>query len=77
MVVMVSLVAQSIKNLPAVQEKGQSLGREDPLKKEMAAHSSLLSWEIPWTENRGKVYQCHFELGETEAQRGLETCTCS
>ena len=77
MVVMVSLVAQSIKNLPAVHEKGQSLGREDPLKKEMAAHSSLLSWEIPWTENRGKVYHCHFELGETEAQRGLETCTCS
>ena len=56
-------MAQSIKNLPAMQ-KGQSLGREDPLKKEMATHSSLLAWGIPWTEDRGKVYHCHLNLGK-------------
>ena len=47
----VSLVAQLVKNLPAVQEtQVQSLGREDPLEKEMATHSSILAWKIPWTE---------------------------
>ena len=46
-----SLVAQSVKNLPAVQETWvQSLGREDPLEKEMATHSSILVWKISWTE---------------------------
>ena len=49
-----SLVAQLVKNLPAVQETWvQSLGGEDPLKKEMAAHSSILAWRIPWTEEPG------------------------
>ena len=46
-----SLVAQSVKNLPAVQEtQVQSLGWEDPLKKDMATHSSILAWKIPWTK---------------------------
>ena len=46
-----SLVVQSIKNPPAVQETGlQSLGWEDPLEKEMATHSSILAWKISWTE---------------------------
>ena len=46
-----SLVAQLVKNLPAVQEtQVQSLGWEDPLEKEMAMHSSILSWKISWTE---------------------------
>ena len=46
-----SLVAQRIKRLPAMQETGvQSLGWEDPLEKEMATHSSILAWRIPWTE---------------------------
>ena len=45
------LVAQTVKNLPAVQEtQVQSLGWEDPLKKEMATHSSILAWKIPWTK---------------------------
>ena len=45
----VSLVAQLVKNLPAMQEtQVQSLGPEDPLEKEMATHSSILDWEIPW-----------------------------
>ena len=44
-------VAQLVKNLPAVQEtRVQSLGQEDPLEKEMANHSSILAWRIPWTE---------------------------
>ena len=46
-----SLVAQSVKNLPAVQKtRGRSLGWEDPLEKEMATHSSILAWKISWTE---------------------------
>ena len=47
-------VAQLVKNLPAVQEtRVQSLGQEDPLEKEMANHSSILAWRIPWTEEPG------------------------
>ena len=46
-----SLVAQTLKNLPVVQETWvQSLGREDPLEKGMATHSSILAWRSPWTE---------------------------
>ena len=46
-----SLVAQSVKNLPAVQEiRVWSLGWEDPLEKETATHSSILAWKISWTE---------------------------
>ena len=49
-----SLVAQMVKNLPAMQEtQVQSLGQEDPLEKEMATHSSILAWRIPWTEEPG------------------------
>ena len=49
-----SLVAQMVKNLPAMQETWvRSLGWEDPLEKEMANHSSILAWRIPWTEKPG------------------------
>ena len=49
-----SLVAQRIKRLPAMQEtRVQSLGWEDPLEKEMATHSSIPAWRIPWTEEPG------------------------
>ena len=49
-----SLIAQLVKNLPAMQEtRVQFLGWEDPLEKEMAAHSSILAWRIPWTEDPG------------------------
>ena len=49
-----SLVAQMIKNLPAMLEtQVQSVGREDPLEKGMATHSSILAWKIPWTEELG------------------------
>ena len=48
-----SLVAQMVKNLPAVQEtRVRSLGLEDHLEKRMATHSSVLVWRIPWTEDR-------------------------
>ena len=46
----------AVKNLPAMQEmQVQSLGWEDPLEKEMATHSSILAWEIPWTEEPGRL----------------------
>ena len=46
-----SLVVQSIKRLPAMRETWvQSLGWEDPLEQDMATHSSILAWRIPWTE---------------------------
>ena len=45
-----------VKNPPANQEtQVQSLGREDPLDKEMATHSSILAWRIPWTEQSGRL----------------------
>ena len=51
-----SLVAQSVKNLPAMQEtQVQFLVQEDPLEKEMATYSSVLAWRIPWTEEPGRL----------------------
>ena len=48
------MVAQMVKNLPAMWESQvQSLGWEDPLEKEMATHSSIIAWEIPWKEEPG------------------------
>ena len=49
-------MAHSVKNPPAMQETGvRSLGWEDPLEKEMATHSSILAWEIPWAEKPGEL----------------------
>ena len=54
---MASMVAQSVKNLPAMQDdRVRSLGPEDPLKQEMATHSSILAWKISWTEEPGMLY---------------------
>ena len=51
-----SLVAQTVKNLPAVQKtRVQSLGQEDPLEKGMATHPSILAWRIPWTEEPSRL----------------------
>ena len=51
-----SLVAQTVKSLPTMRETWvQSLGREDPLEKEMATHSSVLAWKIPWMEEPGRL----------------------
>ena len=52
----ISLVAQMVKHLPTMQEtQVQSLGREDPLEKEMAPHSRILAWKVPWTEEPGRL----------------------
>ena len=52
-------MAQQVKSLPAMQETKetwvQSLGWEDPLEEEMATHSSVLAWKIPWTEEPGRL----------------------
>ena len=51
-----SNIVQSVKNLPAMQETGdQFQGQEDPLEKEMATHSSILAWRIPWTEEPSRL----------------------
>ena len=50
------LVAQTVKNLPAMQETGvRPLGQEDPLEKGMATHFSILAWRIPWTGEPGRL----------------------
>ena len=52
-----SLVAQTVKHLPAMRETWvQFLGQEDPLEKEMAIHSSTHAWKIPWTEEPGRLH---------------------
>ena len=49
-----SLVAQRLRHLPLMRETWvRSLGQEDPLEKEMATHSNILAWRIPWTEEPG------------------------
>ena len=53
-----------IKNLPAMQEtQVQSLGWKDTLEKEMATHSSILTWEIPWTEESGGLQSMGSQVG--------------
>ena len=52
----ICLVAQTVNNLPAMWETWvPSLGGEDPLEKELATHSSILAWKIPWTEEPGRL----------------------
>ena len=65
----ISLVAQTVKNLPAMLENWvQSLGREDPLEKGMATHSSILAWRIPWAEKPGGLQSMGSEeLDTTQA----------
>ena len=54
-----SLVAPRLKRLPGMRETWvRSLGREDPLEKEMATHSSTLAWRIPWEEKPGRLWGC-------------------
>ena len=49
-------MAQTVKRLPAMRGTWvQSLGQKDPLEKEMATHSSTLTWKIPWTEEPGRL----------------------
>ena len=67
--VQTSLVAQTVKNLPAMQETWiHSLSREDPREKGMATHSSILAWRIPWTEEPGRLQSRGSQtVGHTEA----------
>ena len=64
------LVAQTVKNLPTMQDtQVWSLGQEDPLEKEVVAHSIILAWRIPWTEEPGRLHyspSVHKELDVTE-----------
>ena len=56
-------MAQLVKSLPVMQEtQVQSLGREDTLEKEMATHSSILAWRIPWTEEPGGLQSMGSQL---------------
>ena len=51
-----SLVAERVKPLPVMQKtRVRSLGQEDPLEKEMATHSGILAWKIPWMEEPGRL----------------------
>ena len=60
------LVAKMVKNLPAMQKIWvRSLGREDPLEKGIATHSSILAWRIPWTEEPGGL-QCPWGRKESD-----------
>ena len=80
---MASLMAQMVKNLPAMLEtQVQSLGKEDPLEKGMATHSSVLAWRIPWTGEPGGLQSMgskrvghnqsdsHFDLVRNGLQQG-------
>ena len=59
-------VAQLVKNPPAMQETWvQFLGWEDPLEKEMAAHSSILAWRISWTEEPGRLQPMALQESDT------------
>ena len=61
-----SLAAQLVKNQPAMQETlVRSLGQEDPLEKEMATHSSILAWRIPWTEEPGRLQSMGSQESDT------------
>ena len=57
-----------VKHLPAMREAWvRSLGREDPLEKEMATHSSSLAWKIPWTEEPGIIQDLNLTRDQTHA----------
>ena len=61
-----SLIAQSVKNLPAMKETWvQFLGQEDPLEKEMAIHCSILAWKILWTEGLGGLQSMGSQESDT------------
>ena len=69
-----SLVAQLVKNLPAVQEtRLRSLGREDPLEKEMATHSSTVARKIPWTEEPGGLQSVGSQESDTTERLNQQT----
>ena len=67
-----SLVAQTVKNLPAMQEIWvRSLDWDDPLEKEMATHSSILAWRFPWTEEPGGLQSVGCKESNTTERQTL------
>ena len=76
-----SLVAQMVKNPPAMRETWvQSLGREDPLEKEMATHSSILARKIPWTEEPAGLQSMESQESDMTEQLKLSInpfCECT
>ena len=61
------MVAQMVKKLPAMREtQVQSLDQEDPLEVEMATHSNIVAWRIPWTEEPGRLQSMFSESDMTE-----------
>ena len=71
---MASLVAQLVESLPAMRKTWvQSLGQEDPLEKEVATHSNILAWKIPWTE--GTDGYSPWSHKESDTSEGLILCS--
>ena len=67
-----SLIGSVVKNTPAMQDlQVQSLGQEDPLVKEMTTNSSLLAWEIPWTEEPGGLQSMGLQKSQTQLRNVL------
>ena len=61
------LGGSAVKNLPAMQEMWvRSLGGEDPLEKEIATHSRILAWEVPWTEEPGRLQSIGSQKSQTQ-----------
>ena len=66
-----------VKNPPATQEtRVRSLGREDPLAEEMATHSSILAWEIPWTEEPGGSQSMELQESDTTERLNNNQYSC-
>ena len=62
-----------VKNLPAMQKtQVRPLGQKDPLEKEMATHSSILAWEIPWTEEAGEPLAWEAPYGTMESVQSMK-----
>ena len=71
-------MAQTVKNLPTLQEtQVQSLGGEGPMEKEMTIHSSVLAWEIPWTEEPGRLVYGVAKESDTTEQLTLPSLSSS
>ena len=67
---MVSPVGQTVKYLPAMREtRVRSLAQEDPLEEEMATHSSILAWEIPWTEEPDGLQSIGSQKSQTQLSK--------
>ena len=65
-------MAQTVKNMPAMQETGvPSLGWEDPRKKGMTTHSNILAWRIPWTKEPGGLWSMGWQESDTTEQLSL------